>query len=669
MAAKYLNENSNFINFKWDVYADFNTNELNLNDGADHNDILNAISKKCGINQDEYNQIILIGLTGVNAEYGGLSGRPITSMWPISFYNERWAVMAHEMLHNFGCRDLYGILGGSLQWNDDVFGYSKEQNNLQVCRGEMGWADLNGNGVPEIKDYSWQPEEIEISYPKCESTNPSHCIVYNIMRDCNRCDLCKWFDEYNHYCPKDKVWYEKRQDCVTPEEADEEPPTVKLLNEIPQTVEPDTAFEINLAVDDISGVEDVNLNLGYSITIYPDRYEPPSGTQLAAVNTKYIASVDTSYLYGSYKIYVSVKDRKGNEKKELLGSFNIEETSLCREVYPGYNNLNDNRFNIVFVGLGYPNKRNFVEFARRAADIDSNVVLEGIFKKEPFKSNRNRFNFWYVDEIGQIPGDCDANSGDTDRCAGRIGNYGGYCAFNNKVVIGLVNDEFRSWARYRKVTAVSSKDYFYDYGVPLDILDDDFLHDYCSDADLNQDGRIDPWDKYYDINEDKKINEVDFNNDAFRQEYLVLDKNRKGRVDGCILVNYRHYVSFQAERNFAIIWNEIDEDSRGTSDYPSLQKAVITAIHEFGHTYASLGDEYLENNNRNKDEKNCVNWVWKTPGVNVRQQACLGTAQWKDMIGDGCGQEGIIDCVKNNNYEAYDPNSDDFIRSEDPNLD
>ena len=494
----------------------------------------------------------------------------------------------------------------------------------------------------------------------CETNNPSGCVSYDNGLACNSCNLCEWFSGPKKCCPKGKVWYEKRHECVTPQEADEEPPTVKLLNEIPQTVEPDSIFELDLAVDDISGVEDVNLNLGYFITIYPDRYEPPFGTQLAAVDTKYIASVDTSYLSsGSYTIYANVKDRKGNEKKELLGSFNIEETSLCREVYPGYNNLNDNRFNIVFVGAGYTNKKNFIEFVKQALGFENLDSENGIFEVEPLKSNKDRFNFWYVDIFEQVKVD--------------IQDISKSCPFNNKVTIGLANEEFRSSAYFRTYSTVSFVDYFSEFNVPIDVLDDTFLDNYCSEADLNDDGLVDITDKYYDKDNNGFLTASEFISayelSNYNPIYSSLSNDGKKKIDNCILVGYASGEKNQAIRKFPNICKPSEDKMAygcslgGRPGYWSTQP-VSTAVHEFGHVYASLGDEYLESGKNEKNAKNCVHWTEKTHGANVRQQACLKTAPWKDMIGDGCGENDVVDCVKNNNYLYYDLYNDEIKVSE-----
>ncbi len=511
---------------------------------------------------------------------------------------------------------------------------------------EPGKLEINGIEIP----YSVE----EVGHPMCESDDPGHCVVYDIMRDCERCDLCEWFDEYNQCCPNGNIWYERWHTCVDPIEIETDPPTVTLLNEIPSIVEPDVIFEVDLAVDDISGVSDVNLKVRL-LEIRPRRYVP-EGTTLAAANTKYIAAVDTvGFSSGEYTILAEAEDVKGNKGVVEVGTFSIEDSPICRELFPGHNNLNENRFNIVFVGLGYYNKRNFIEFAKRSADLDYNNGLKGLFQVEPFKSNKDRFNIWYVNEIGRIPANCDSNHGDSDRCAGRISNYGALCPFNNKVSIGLVNDEFRSWARDRSVTAVSFKDYFSLHDVPLEIFDDDFLNEYCSGTDLNNDGHLDVLDKYYDANGDGLINSHEFESSSYNELYSAKTPEDRKKIDGCILVNYNTYSKFQAEKKFAIVTYEYQLDGGYTTDWPTIKDGVLTTIHEFGHLYAYLADEYLDSSGAwHPTTRNCVDWTDRIPmNIAQKQQACLQTAKWKARIGDGCGEDRVVDCVRNNNYNEY----------------
>ena len=70
----------------------------------------------------------------------------------------------------------------------------------------------------------------------------------------------------------------------------------------------------------------------------------------------------------------------------------------CVEVIEGHNSIDPNdpsRINIVFVGYDYTSDNKFESMV----DIAVNGENAGLFTLEPFKSNLNRFNIWYVDEV------------------------------------------------------------------------------------------------------------------------------------------------------------------------------------------------------------------------------------------------------------------------------
>jgi hypothetical protein len=79
--------------------------------------------------------------------------------------------------------------------------------------------------------------------------------------------------------------------------------------------------------------------------------------------------------------------------------------------------------------------------------------------------------------------------------------------------------------------------------------------------------------------------------------------------------------------------------------------------HEFGHSFGKLHDEYTEStfsglfeNFPNPISLNGPNCFSTFLGTSRSQ--CLQNAAWKDMIGNGCGEDGVVDC------DSSDP---DFI--------
>jgi len=70
---------------------------------------------------------------------------------------------------------------------------------------------------------------------------------------------------------------------------------------------------------------------------------------------------------------------------------------------------------------------------------------------------------------------------------------------------------------------------------------------------------------------------------------------------------------------------------------------AITFVHEFGHSFGLLLDEYVSNPEGVAEytiSRNCY------AGPDHTQEECLTQAPWKDLIGNGCGEDGVIDCIE-----------------------
>src|SRR3989338_5866564 len=102
------------------------------------------------------------------------------------------------------------------------------------------------------------------------------------------------------------------------------------------------------------------------------------------------------------KITVTAKDTNGNDATRQrdvgISAFHPDESS-CKEFVPGHNDANAQRINIVYVGMNYGGKEKFIESISKSLDFDG--TTGGLFSQEPFKSNKNYFNIWYVDEVGK----------------------------------------------------------------------------------------------------------------------------------------------------------------------------------------------------------------------------------------------------------------------------
>ncbi|MDD4983767.1 MAG: hypothetical protein PHH82_02930 [Candidatus ainarchaeum sp.] len=70
----------------------------------------------------------------------------------------------------------------------------------------------------------------------------------------------------------------------------------------------------------------------------------------------------------------------------------------CVELFLGHNKQDENRINFVIVGIDFFD----LEAVKMAGEniFDLNEQHNGLFSKQPFKSNKEKFNVWYVTELG-----------------------------------------------------------------------------------------------------------------------------------------------------------------------------------------------------------------------------------------------------------------------------
>lgn len=66
----------------------------------------------------------------------------------------------------------------------------------------------------------------------------------------------------------------------------------------------------------------------------------------------------------------------------------------CNAAIPDHNTDDKNRINLVFLGMGYQDHAGFQFLLRAVIDIEGKE--NGFFSKEPFRSNKDLFNLWYI---------------------------------------------------------------------------------------------------------------------------------------------------------------------------------------------------------------------------------------------------------------------------------
>jgi len=170
MAAQYLGASSDFIDFGFEYIGPFSAQQLGLSQSAFAGDYWKVIEQACQLSDRlaSYHEVITFGRRAAGA-YPGHSGKP-------AVVDEGALGLVHELAHNFGCGhicegDLCLVeagLGTSLQWapaimaEPSVHGLARANKplsnlTLQVCRGQMGWVDLDGNGQLDVIDAANAP--------------------------------------------------------------------------------------------------------------------------------------------------------------------------------------------------------------------------------------------------------------------------------------------------------------------------------------------------------------------------------------------------------------------------------------------------------------------------------------------------------------------------------
>jgi hypothetical protein len=111
-----------------------------------------------------------------------------------------------------------------------------------------------------------------------------------------------------------------------------------------------------------------------------------------------------------------------------------EDFPECIELIPDSNVNDENKINIVFVGHSFEDLNQLTELSLELIDYGGTNSVLGFLGVEPFKSNKDSFNFWYVDE-----------SYDLYRhdhfCPYTFTNLEDACPLNNQFVVNLCNYE------------------------------------------------------------------------------------------------------------------------------------------------------------------------------------------------------------------------------------
>lgn len=268
----------------------------------------------------------------------------------------------------------------------------------------------------------------------------------------------------------------------------------------------------------------------------------------------------------------------------------FEVNASCVEVVPDHNSLEEERINVVFLGFNFDQREDFILLSN--AIIDYNGDYYGLLFLEPFKSNADKFNFWYVDnsdiglkvEGGKIP--YDENY--------KIEELLSRCVFEDRFPIVLVDDEKFGYAIFNGNAYAGIEEQEIDVSI----------YNYCLGNDLNNDGCVNEDD--ISIIEEKQL-DTKYPTECHRAAY------------GCT--------------------NENLEDPK----IYNLRSKIMLAVHEFSHSFGLLDDERANNVHDTREDITSVNCF-----VATETDDCLVDSPWSDLIGYGCGNLGVIDCQEEN---------------------
>ena len=312
--------------------------------------------------------------------------------------------------------------------------------------------------------------------------------------------------------------------------------------------------------------------------------------------------------------------------------FNSNPT-LCKELIPGHNNPEGDRINLVFTGFGYEDLG-----SKTAIDLVKNLSLDvidfegdanGLLSVKPFEDYKDKFNFWYIDEIASIDECSDTTVANAVANCESLKSF--HCPYSNKLFVNLVNRGIRSNARINSHMTLS---------IPLYYFSEDcsFLSS-CTGLDLDGDGCLSSDDR-------------DLYKTNVKGNVAGFDWEGYGVISECAIYN----IGCENEVN-CIPVQEI------RSDNPDRDVYARGFVHEFGHVFGELLDEYepsasgLWGVQYSRDQikdaynyyislygpKNCFLSETYTNTIYSKYE-CLSNVQWKEMFGEGCGKSNVVDC-------------------------
>ena len=171
---------------------------------------------------------------------------------------------------------------------------------------------------------------------------------------------------------------------------------------------------------------------------------------------------EESHDEGEYHIMIIATDKDGNEATYNENYVFFLREDICFELIDGHNNPEEDRYNLVFVATNFEELDPFIEKSLEAIDFEGDG--NGILSVEPYASNKDLFNFWYVPILTSNPITSNwifpAHSEESfhSRLIENQISALSFCNHPNKKGIFLVDVNFRSFAEGLKFTYISTRD-------------------------------------------------------------------------------------------------------------------------------------------------------------------------------------------------------------------
>jgi len=297
-------------------------------------------------------------------------------------------------------------------------------------------------------------------------------------------------------------------------------------------------------------------------------------------------------------------------------SASLAQENKCSELIPGHNLASANRANIIIVGFGYNSAAsNGGEIVKQIADyvVDWQAERYGLFSVEPFKSNKDKFNVWYINESYPLSACSDVGSWDKYGGCEDVESVLSQCPQTNQYVFYLANALFRSTGGNPAQLSVIYRDDLRceDIGKCQNLRDISILHNPCVTPNSYRYQRDFP----QDVNNDGTINNLDL---LFGINCPYLE------TQGC---TGQDYSLMACDDELIKFDTHVDK----------------IFVHEFGHQFGdlrdesvgALGDQPLDPSGNSNT--NCLSFS--------SLDECRQKAPWKNLIGNGCGKDGVVDCT------------------------